>query len=133
MNSSFTLSLIEKQLKMNAKHIFEKLQFASFHVMRPDAIHATRCDRVVNKINKKSRIRFNTVSKYDNMAKTNRFFIINLVFILTYLNKKLIHCVVKSKFNIFFNFTSIFTNILLNSIWPKSKHTRAWKKSISWN
>ena len=61
--------------------------------------YATRCYHAVNKINKKCKIEFYSVTKYNDVTKKNRFFIIDFLFMLKHLKKKLIHCDIKSNFN----------------------------------
>ena len=68
MNSSFTLSLIEKQLKANAKHILLK-NFNLHHFMWCDSARLTQHVAVTQLIKLMKNAELNlTVTKYDDMT-----------------------------------------------------------------
>ena len=129
MNSSFTLSLVKKQLKTNAEHIFLK-NFNLHYFIWCDSTWFTQYVVITQLIKLMKNAELNLILSENMMIwqMKNRFFIIDFVFMSKHLKKKLIHCDVKSNFNQSFDHILIFMNILLNNIWTKLKRTRAWKK-----
>jgi hypothetical protein len=91
-------------------------------------INATRRDRSIFKRRSSDSTSFHAFVEYNHVKTRNSCNIINLIFMFEKLQERLIHCMIKSKFNQSSNHISISIKIMLEMNLKIKQQRKAWKK-----
>jgi hypothetical protein len=129
ISTLFVIETIKKQLNDEKKHIILK-NFNLHHFLWSDSTRSTQHDAIDQLLNvvHQTQLRLTLSSSTITWKTRNSCNIINLIFMFEKLQKKLIHCMIKSKFNQSSNHISISIKIMLEMNLKIKQQRRTWKK-----
>ncbi len=123
------IETIKKQLNDEKKHIILK-DFNLHHFLWSDSARSMQHDAIDQLLNvvHQTQLRFTLSSNTITWKTCNSCSIIDLIFMFEELQKKLIHCMIKSKLNQSSNYISISIKIMLEMNLKIERQRRTWKK-----
>ncbi len=129
ISTLLVIETIKRQLNDEKKHIILK-NFNLHHFLWSDSVRLTQHDVIDQFLNivHQTQLRFTFSSNIIMWKTRNSCNIINLIFMFEKLQKKLIHCMIKSKFNQSLNHISISIKIMLEMNLKIERQRKAWKK-----
>jgi hypothetical protein len=129
ISTLFVIETIKRQLNDEKKHIILK-NFNLHHLLWSDSAKSTQHDAIDQLLNvvHQTQLRFTLSSNTITWKTRNSCNIINLIFIFEELQKKLIHCMIKSKFNQSSDHISISIKIMLEINLKIERQRKTWKK-----
>jgi hypothetical protein len=129
ISTLFIIETIKKQLNDEKKHIILK-DFNLQHFLWSDSARLTQHDAIDQLLNVvyQTQLRFTFSSSTITWKTRNLCSIIDLIFMFEELQEKLIHCMIKSKFNQSSNHISISIKIMLEMNLKIERQRKTWKK-----
>jgi hypothetical protein len=129
ISTLLVIKTIKRQLNDEKKHIILK-DFNLHHFLWSDLMKSTQHDAIDQLLNvvHQTQLRFTLSSNTITWKTRNSCSIINLIFMFEKLQKKLIHCMIKSKFNQSSNHISILIKIMLEMNLKIERQRKTWKK-----
>jgi hypothetical protein len=129
ISTLFVIETIKRQLNDEKKHIVLK-DFNLHHFLWSDSARSTQHDAIDQLLDvvHQTQLRLTLSSNTITWKTRNSCSIINLIFMFEKLQKKLIHCVIKSKLNQSSDHISISIKIMLKMNLKIERQRRAWKK-----
>ncbi len=129
ISTLFVIETIKRQLNDEKKHIILK-DFNLHHLLWSDSTRSTQHDAIDQLLNvvHQTQLRLTLSSNTITWKTRNSCSIIYLIFMSKKLQKKLIHCMIRSKFNQSSNHISISIKIMLEMNLKIERQRKAWKK-----
>ncbi len=123
-----TIEIVKKFLNNDEEHILLK-NFNLHHSLWSEAIKFIQHDATNQLLNVVQQTQFHFIFFLDTIIWKTRHFqsTIDLMFMMKELQKRLIHCMTRSKMNQNSNHISIFTKLMLIVKKNESRRRRAWK------
>ncbi len=120
ISTLLVIETIKRQLNDEKKHIILK-NFNSHHFLWSDSMRSMQHDAIDQFLNvvHQTQLRFTLSSSIITWKTRNSCSIIDLIFMFEKLQKKLIHCMIKSKFN---QSSKSYININSNHAWNESEN-----------
>jgi hypothetical protein len=125
----FVIETNKRQLNNEKKHIILR-DFNLHHLLWSDSARSTQHDAIDQLLNvvHQTQLRFTLSWNTITWKTRNSCNIINLIFMFEELQKRLIHCMIKSKLNQSSDHISISIKIMLEMNLKIERQRRAWKK-----
>jgi hypothetical protein len=129
ISTLLVIETIKRQLNDEEKHIVLK-NFNLHHSLWSDLARSTQHDATNQFLDvvHQTQLRLTLSSNTITWKTRNSCSIINLIFMFEELQKRLVHCMIKSKFNQSSNHISISIKIMLEMNLKIERQRRAWKK-----
>jgi hypothetical protein len=129
MTTLFVIKTIKRQLNDEKKHIILK-NFNSHYSLWSDFAKFTQHDAINQLLDvfHQTQLRFTLSSNTITWKTRNSCNIINLIFMFEELQKRLVHCMIRSKLNPSLNHISISIKIMLKMNLKIERQRKTWKK-----
>jgi hypothetical protein len=129
ISTLLVIETIKRQLNDEKKHIILK-NFNLHHLLWSDSTRSTQHDAIDQLLDvvHQTQFRFTLSSNTITWKTRNLCSIIDLIFMFEELQKRLIHCMIRSKLNQSSNHISISIKIMLEMNLKIERQRRSWKK-----